>query len=204
MKKLVLAIATILVCSCGGSNKNESQGKDSVNIEETLTRNESVPDEPTIPDNFKIYADYSDDNGYAADDSLNRIEWQYHVTITCSEDGTASIDTEVIEKSLKIEMMNHLLAEPTDDPIKTRKEHGEGSWKTRNVKRGTKYLTGYDVEIGNSDFYFTEKFDYLYGLKVGFSVYPIRDILRDEDSFYHFDDGKTSYAWKIAKFEAIK
>ena len=56
MKKLVLAIATILVCSCGGSNKNESQGKDSVNIEETLTRNESVPDEPTIPDNFKIIA----------------------------------------------------------------------------------------------------------------------------------------------------
>lgn len=195
MKKLVLAIATILVCSCGGSNKNESQGKDSVNIEETLTRNESVesePDEPAIPDNFKIVAQYSDDNRSSAE----LIKWDYTVIITCKEDGSATVDQKIHETNTYRKEVG------LDDAEREIEHHYEGSWQTRDVKRGTKFLTGYDIEASYFDFYFTEKFDFLYGA-VPISIGPIRDIDKDKNAYYNFIDGKTSFAWKIVSFEEL-
>lgn len=172
MKKIIFAIATILVCSCSGNKESKSETSE-VNVEETLTRNsedeavESVEDEPEMLSSFRISTE--GEYGY----------YKFKAVVTCHDDGTAEMELWTKKIATREE-------DQTEDTSK-----GVGSWKSMQVKRGTKYLNAYDVEFNEDmSLYFTEKFDLLFGLF-------------DDNAYYNFYEGKTGHAWKIMSVEKL-
>jgi hypothetical protein len=102
----------------------------------------------------------------------------YEIEIRLLEDGSVKF------QFITITPMDY----PDEDKLRRDTINQNGSWKEISVKRGKNYLDAYEIGISSGNLYCTEKFDYLWGIA-------------DDLSFYHFNDGKTGFAWKITSVE---
>ncbi len=211
MKKIYLLLTVMLtVLACNNKNASSVESNETTDAKEELSdakeekseNSTEAVEEEKIPENFKIVSNYSDDNN----SSTNRVTYDYTIEIICKDDGSAQVNTKVVRTDEEELKRSKLLRDKKPDeegPVTVTEHKYEGSWKTVNVKRGTKYLTGYDVEASNYEFYFTEKFDFLFGPKSAKFGY-IKVIDNIDDAYFKFTEGKTSYAWKISSFEELK
>lgn len=204
MKKYLFLLPTllsVLACNNQKTSNNESDAKDSTNV----VASESIEEEK-IPENFKIIANYSETNN----NYNSKLEtYDYTIEITCKDDGSAHIKTTTVttknwlqEENKEIREWAGEAAEVDDDTVLVDDREYDGSWKTIEVKRGTKYLTGYDVEASSFEFYFTSNFDLLFGASTTNQYYS-RILVPLDNAYYLFYEGKTSYAWKISSFEKL-
>jgi hypothetical protein len=198
MKKYFLLLTILLtVLACNNKNASSGESNETSDAKEATSEVSSEMVEEKNPDNFKIVAKYSDDNM----SELNRVTYDYTIEIICKDDGSAQVSTKVVSTDEEIQERNKFLREKEEAVTETKNEY-EGSWKTISVKRGTKYLTSYDIEASDFEFYFTNKFDFLFGPKS--AKFGRIKVIEPIDGAYHkFSEGKTSYAWKITSFESL-